>query len=147
MTVCMETADGSQFGSKTAPCPAGAGWEEGSAPAPGFIAEPAALLAVRVAAGPGMTRGIGDVPAGALLRCLLSIARSELDFKLIELVPLGFGSLPLRYREQLLQALTGGNGLLRGIHGGIIPDVPEPRVARASGGRSRGRRPRGTPSP
>jgi hypothetical protein len=40
---------------------------------------------------------------------------------------LGFGSLPLRYREQFLQALTGGNGLLRGIHGGIIPDVPEPR--------------------
>jgi hypothetical protein len=39
---------------------------------------------------------------------------------------LGFGSLPLRYREQLLQALTGGNGLLGGIHGGIIADVPEP---------------------
>src|ERR1700716_923750 len=98
MTVCMETADGSQFGSKAAaPCPTGAGGEEGSAPAPGFIAEPAALLAMRVAAGPPRCRG--DVPPGALLRCLLSIARSELDFKLIELVPLGFGSLPFRYRE------------------------------------------------
>jgi hypothetical protein len=30
---------------------------------------------------------------------------------------LGFGSLPLRYRKQFLQALTGGNRLLRGIHG------------------------------
>src|SRR5882672_1262252 len=144
MTVCMETADGSQFGSKTAPCPTGAGWEEGSAPAPGFIAEPAALLAMRIAAGPPRCRR--GVPPGAVLRCLLSIARSELDFKLIELVPLGFGSLPLRYREQFLQALTGGNGLLRGIHGGIIADVPEPRVASVPGGRSRGRRPRGTPS-
>src|SRR3989442_914905 len=137
MTVCMETADGSQFGSKTAPCPTGAGWEEGSAPAPGFIAEPAALLAVRVAAGPGVPRGRGSVPPGALLRCVLSIARSELDFKLIELVPLGFGSLPLRDREQFLQALTGGNGLLRGIHGGIIPDVPGPRAVRGLGTQER----------
>src|SRR5882672_2848679 len=77
---------------------------KGSAPAPGFVAEPATFLAVRVAAGPGMTRGVGAVPAVALLRSLLSIAGRELDFKLIELVPLGFGSLPLRYREQLLQA-------------------------------------------
>ena len=75
-----------------------------------------------------MTRGRGDVPPGALLRSLLPIARGELDFKLIDLVPLGFGSLPLRYREQLLQALTRGNGLLRGVHGGIIADVPEPRA-------------------
>jgi hypothetical protein len=74
-----------------------------------------------------MTRGRGDVPPGALLWSLLSIARGELDFKLIDLVPLSFGSLPLRYREQLLQALTGGNWL-RGIHGGIIADVPEPRA-------------------
>ena len=82
---------------------------------------------MRVAAGPPRCRG--GVPPSAVLRCLLSIARSELDFKLIELIPLGFGSLPLRYREQFLQALTRGNGLLRGIHGGIIADVPEPRVA------------------
>jgi hypothetical protein len=89
---------------------------------------------MRVAAGPPRYRR--GVPPGAMLRRLLPIARSELDFKLIELVPLGFGSLPLRYREQFLQALTGGNGLLRGIHGGIIADVPGPRVASAPGGRS-----------
>jgi hypothetical protein len=41
---------------------------------------------------------------------------------------LGFGSLPLGYREQLLQALAGGNGLLRGVHGGIIAHVSEPRA-------------------
>ena len=78
-------------------------------------------------AGPGMTRGVGHVPPGALVRSLLAIARGELDFKLVDLVPLGFGSLALRYREQLLQALTRGNGLLRRVHGGIIAHVPEPR--------------------
>src|SRR6266568_2790957 len=120
---CMQTADSSQFVSKTAPYPAGGRRQEGSAPAPGLVAEPATLLAVRVAAGPGMTRGVGDVPPGALVRSLLPIARSELDFKLIDLVPLGLGSLPLRYREQFLQALAGGNGLLRCVHGAIIDDV------------------------
>ena len=70
-----------------------------------------------------MTRGVGDVPPGALVRSLLPIARSELDFKLIDLVPLGLGSLPLRYREQFLQALARGNGLLRCVHGAIIADV------------------------
>src|SRR5439155_8904376 len=62
------------------------------------------------------------VPPGALLRIVRSIARSELDFKLVELVPLSVGTLPLRYREQLLQALAGGNRL-GPVHGGIIPSL------------------------
>jgi hypothetical protein len=98
-----------------------------------LFAEPASILAVWTAApGPGIA-GVGrGVPTGALLRSVLSIARGELDFKLIDLVPLGLGSLPLGYREQLLQALAGGNGLLRRVHGGIIADVPELRVVAAA---------------
>src|SRR6266849_339181 len=42
-----------------APYPTGAGWQEGLAATPGFVAEPTTLLAVRVATGPGMTRGRG----------------------------------------------------------------------------------------
>ena len=78
-------------------------------------------LALWAAAGRGMTRGYSyrGVPPGALLRSLLSIARSELDLKLVDLFPLGFGSLRLRNREEPLQALAGGNRL-RCIYGGII---------------------------
>src|SRR5712671_5201740 len=100
-----------------------------SAPAPGSVAEPAAVLSVGAAAGLGIARGDRGVPSGTLPRRLLSIARSEFDFKLVDLVPLSVGSLPLRYREQLLQALTGGNRLGGRVHGGIIPDVPEVRAA------------------
>src|SRR6266850_7042749 len=99
-------------------------------PAPsGPVAEPAAVLAVGAAAGLGIARGDRGVPPGTLPRSLLSIARSELDLELVDLVPLSVGSLPLRYREQLLQALTGGNGLGGRVHGGIIPDVPGVRAA------------------
>src|SRR6266850_4928208 len=112
------------------PCPAGAGRPGSSASAPGPVAEPAAVLAVgAAAAGLGIARGDRGVPPGTLPRRVLSIARSELDLELIELVPLGFGALPLRYREQLLQALTGGNRLGGRVHGGIISDVPEVRAA------------------
>jgi hypothetical protein len=80
---------------------------------------PEGLLAWCAATGLGMIPGVGSVPPHALLRSLLSIARSELDFKLVDLIPLGFASLPFRYREELLQALTRGNRL-RCIHGGIF---------------------------
>src|SRR6267142_4760144 len=100
-----------------------------SASAPGPVAEPAAVLAVGAAAGLGIARGDRGVPPGTLPRRVLSIARSELDLALVDLVPLSVGSLPLRYREQLLQALTGGNGLGGRVHGGIIPDVPGVRAA------------------
>src|SRR5260370_39452415 len=130
---CMERAltDGLGLVSKTAPYPAGAGRPGSSAPATGSIAEPATVLAVRAAAGLGIARGDRGVPPGTLPRSLLSIARSELDLELVDLVPLSVGSLPLRYREQLLQALTGGNSLGGRVHGGIIPEVPG--VPRATG--------------
>src|SRR5260221_1520999 len=122
---CMERAltDGLGLVSKIAPYPAGAGRPRSSAPATGSIAKPATVLAVRAAAGLGIARGDRGVPPGTLPRRLLSIARSELDLELIQLVPLGVGSLPLRYGEQLLQALAGGNGL-RLVYGGIFPTVP-----------------------
>ncbi len=67
-----------------------------------------------------MTRGHGGVPPRALLRSLLlPIARSQPDLELVDLIPFGFGSLPLRYREKRLQALAGENRL-RCIHGGIV---------------------------
>jgi len=125
-----ETADGMGFRIEDGSRSKGAVRPATSAPAPGLFAEPASILAVWAAAGPGIAGGGLGVPPGALLRSFLSIARGELDFKLVDLVPLGFGSLPLRYREQLLQALTRGNGLLRRVHAGIIAHVPGPRVAR-----------------
>jgi hypothetical protein len=78
---------------------------------------PEGLPARCAAAGPGMARGHRGISPRALLRSLRSIARSELDFKLVDLVPLGFASLSLGNREKLLQALTRGNRL-RFIHGG-----------------------------
>src|SRR5712691_8469422 len=132
MMPCIERAiaDGLELVSKTAPYPAGAGRPGSSAPATGSIAEPAAVLAVGAAAGLGIiARGDRGVPPGTLPRRVLSIARSELDLELVELVPLGVGSLPLRYGEQLLQALAGGNGL-RLVHAGIIPSLQKtPREA------------------
>src|SRR5258706_4242620 len=131
MMPCMERAiaDGLEAVSKTAPRPAGAGRAGSSAPAPGPVAEPAAVLAVGAPAGLGIACVDRGVPPGTLPRSLLSIARSELDFKLVDLVPLSVGSLALPYREQLVQALTGGNGLGGRVHGGIIPDVPEVRAS------------------
>jgi len=91
-----------------------------SARAPGFIAEFELPPALRAATGLGLTRGVGDIPPRALLlRSLRPIARSELDFKLVELIPLRFGPPRLRYREELLQALTRGSRLRR-IHGGVF---------------------------
>src|SRR5229473_2518194 len=109
-----------------------------SAPAPGSVAEPAAVLSVGAAAGLGIARGDRGVPPGTLARRLLSIAQSELDLKLVDLVPLSVGSLPLRYREQLLQALTGRNRLRGRVHSGIIPDVPEVRAPSGAARRRRG---------
>src|SRR5882762_2048156 len=122
MTVCMETAmaDGLEFSFlKTAAVrgsrPATA------APPPGLLAEPASILAVWAAAGPGIAGVVGRVPP-ALVRSVLSIARRELDCELVQLVPLGVGTLPLRYREQLLKALAGGNRL-GPVHGRHYPIV------------------------
>jgi hypothetical protein len=126
MTVCMETAmaDGLEFRIEEGSLSKGAGRPASSAPAPGLFAEPASILAVLAAAGPGIAGGGRGVPPGAVLRILLAITRSELDFKLVELVPLSVGTLPLRYREQLLKALPGGNRL-GPVHGGIIPSLPK----------------------
>ena len=93
-----------------------------SAPAPGLLAEPASILPVLTTARPGIAGVVRRVPPGAVLRILLTIARGELDFKLIELVPLSIGALPLWYREQLLEALAGGNRL-GPVHGDIIPSL------------------------
>jgi len=67
-----------------------------------LFAEAASILAVWAAAGPGIAGVVRGVPPGALLRIVRSITRSELDFKLVELVPLSVGALSLWYGEQLL---------------------------------------------
>src|SRR6267378_5090834 len=135
MTVCMETpmADGLEFRIEDGSLSRGTG-RPISAPAPGLLAEPASILAVWAAAGPGIAGVVGRVPP-ALVRSVLSIARSELDFELVQLVPLGVGALPLRYREQLLKALAGGNRL-GPVHGGIIPSLRKTprRACRAPSG-------------
>ena len=71
------------------------------------------------AAGFGMTAGCSAVPPNALLRSALSISGSQLDLKLIELIPLGVSALSVRNRQKLLQAGTRGNRLWL-IHGRII---------------------------
>jgi len=79
------------------------------------------LLSLRAAAGLRMTDGgCNAVSLSALLQRLLSIGGRELDFKLMDLIPLGISSLTLRYRQQLLQATVGGNRWWC-IHGEIIP--------------------------
>jgi hypothetical protein len=79
----------------------------------------ARLLALRAPAWIGTTGGYRGAPPSAGLRCALSIAGSELDFKVVDLIPLGVGSLAFRYSKKLLQAITG-KSRLRCIHVGII---------------------------
>src|SRR4030095_1149915 len=75
----------------------------------------------RAAMGPRMTGGsCRSVSPSALVQRLLSIGGRELNFKLMNLIPLGVSSPALRYREKLLQASAGGHRLWFG-HGGIIP--------------------------
>jgi hypothetical protein len=66
------------------------------------------------------TGGDGGVPLRAGLRRVLSIAGSQLNFKVIDFSPLSFCSLAVRYSQKPLQALAGGNRLRR-VHVGIIP--------------------------
>src|SRR5215831_14511545 len=81
------------------------------------------LSALHAAAGPRMT---GDCCSGvspsALVQRLLSIGGRELNFKLMDLIPLGVSSLALRYRQKLLQASAGGHRLWC-IHGAIISSL------------------------
>ena len=70
------------------------------------------LLTLRAAAGLRMTGGgYRGVSPSALLRSLLAIGGRELDFKLMDLIPLGISSPTLRYRQKLLQATAGRHRL------------------------------------
>jgi hypothetical protein len=73
--------------------------------------------------------GCKGVLPSALLQSLLSIGGRKLDFKLMDLIPLGISSLALRYRQKLLQATVGGNRLWC-IHGNIIPSFDRGSPAR-----------------
>src|ERR1700693_1978301 len=78
------------------------------------------LLTLRAAAGPRLTGGgYRGVSPSALLRSLLAIGGRELDFKLMDLIPLSISALTLRYRQKLLQASAGGHRLWR-MHSGHI---------------------------
>ena len=78
------------------------------------------LLTLRAAAGLRMTgRGYRDISPSALLRSLLAIGGRGLNFKLMDLIPLGISSLTLRYRQKFLQA-TAGRHRLWCMHGDII---------------------------
>ena len=72
----------------------------------------------------GRTAGHGTVARGGVSRSFLTVARGQLNFKFIELFPLGFRSLFLGYREKGSQALARGRPL-RFIHGEIVPLFPE----------------------
>ena len=87
-----------------------------------FVEPPLALRAamrLRVTGG----RCAGILP-NALVLWLLFIGGREVDFELMNLIPLGVGSPALRYRQKLLQASAWGHRLWF-VHGGIIS--PRPR--------------------
>jgi hypothetical protein len=98
------------------------------------------LFSLRTAMGPRMTGGgCRSVSASALVQRLRSIGGRELNFKLMNLIPLGVSSPALRYREKLLQARAGGRRLWCG-HGGIIPSFGKCSPAstrRTSGGHAK----------
>jgi len=79
------------------------------------------LLVLRAPTGPRLTGGgCRGVSPNALLLRLLPIGGGELNFKRMDLIPLGVGALTLRYCQKLLQA-TAGRQLLWCIHDDIIP--------------------------
>lgn len=55
-----------------------------------------------------------------------SIRGSQSNLQLVEFIPLGIGSQPLRDSQKLLLATTGGNRFLF-IHIGIISSPPQPQ--------------------
>src|SRR5450759_5005232 len=72
------------------------------------------------AAGLRMTGGgYRGISPSALLQSLLAIGGRELNFKLMDLIPLGVSSPTLRYRQKFLQA-TAGRHRLWCMHGDII---------------------------
>jgi len=86
------------------------------------------LSTLRAAAGLRMNGGgYSGVSPSALLRSRLAIGGRELDFKLMDLIPLGISSLTLRYRQKLLQASAGGHRLWC-MHGRIIPLLDKSRL-------------------
>src|SRR5208282_1154360 len=61
------------------------------------------LLALRAATGPGSPGGgCGGVSPSALFQRLFPIGGGELNFKLMDLIPLGVSALALRYRQKVL---------------------------------------------
>ena len=94
------------------------------------------LFALRAAAGFRMTGGDhGAVSPSALIRSLLTIGGRELDFKLMDLIPLGISSLTLRYRQKFLQA-TAERHRLWCMHGDIISSFRRcSRAGREAAGR------------
>jgi len=91
------------------------------------------LPAVRAATRPRLTcSGCRGVSPSALIRSLLAIGGRELDFKLMDFIPLSISSLALRYRQKLLQASAGGHRLWR-MHSSIIPSLGRCRPAGREG--------------
>jgi len=89
------------------------------------------LLALRAAMGLGMTgRWCRGITPNALVRWLLSIGGREVNFKLIDLIPLGVSAPALRYGQKLLQASAWGHRL-RCVHGAIIPSFSRGLICNA----------------
>jgi len=61
------------------------------------------------------------VPAAAAVGRCFAIAWSELDFQFVQFVPLRFGPLAVRYRQQFLHAAARRRRLRWIIHPPIIP--------------------------
>ena len=105
-----------------------------------FVEFPKRLLNLRAAAGLRMTGGgYRGISPSALLRRLLAIGGRELNFKLMDLIPLGVSSLTLRYRQKFLQA-TAGRHRLWCMHGDIISSFDRCSGTRVPGAKLPARR-------
>jgi hypothetical protein len=79
------------------------------------------LLALRAAVRLTMTGGVcRGISPNALVHWFFSIRGREVNFKLMDLIPLGVGASALRYGQKLLQASAWGHRL-RCVHDAIIP--------------------------
>jgi hypothetical protein len=84
-------------------------------------------------------RGCRNISPNALVQRVLSIGGREVDFKVMDLIPLGVSSPAFRYRQKLLQASAWGFRLWC-VHGCIISSFDKRSPAnteRTGGGHAR----------
>jgi hypothetical protein len=95
-----------------------------------FPGGPFPLLAAARSVTSGLVAGCRrlTLPPYVRVRGVLPVGRRQLDFELVDFIPLFVGSLALRYREEFLQTAAGREGF-RCIHGSILASFQRRRTA------------------